>query len=212
MNKIQDTLDDNQLRYTNVEKDLGLIVDNNLNFEYKAYKVMGLIRRSSEFLDSEMLTKAMVHPHIEYASTSWFPITKKMKNMIENVQRRATKRVNGMREKSYEERLKSLKIPCLLYRKIRGDMIEVYKMCNNKYDEDLPLPLNFASNPMNTRGSHKLTKSKFNKNVSKYFIKNSVVNMWNKLPDNVKNASSTNTFKNRIDELWGKLDIIHNFD
>ncbi len=36
--------------------------------------------------------------------------------------------------------------------------------------------------------------------------------MWNKLPDNVKNASSTNTFKNRIDELWGKLDIIHNFD
>ena len=154
-------LDDSKLAHTSEEKDLGLIVDNNLKFEKHvtskvntANKVMGLIRRSFDFLDSEMfakLFKAMVRPHIEYANTTWFPITKKMKNMIENVQRRATKRVNGMRDQSYEDRLKSLKMPCLLYRKIRGDMIEVYKMCNNKYDDDLHLPLNFATNTITVR-------------------------------------------------------------
>ena len=44
---------------------------------------------------------------------------------IENVQRRATKEFPGMRNLTYIERLKLLKLPSLSYRRLRGDMIEV---------------------------------------------------------------------------------------
>jgi len=40
---------------------------------------------------------------------------------------RATKLVSGLRKKSYKERLMELKLPTLKYRRIRGDMIEVYE-------------------------------------------------------------------------------------
>ena len=47
--------------------------------------------------------------------------------MIENVQIRATKLVDGFHDLTYEERLKRLGLPTLTYRRERGDMIEVYK-------------------------------------------------------------------------------------
>ena len=55
---------------------------------------------------------------------------------IESVQRRATKQLPGMKKLSYPERLKSLNLPTLSYRRIRGDMIELYKITNNYYDAD----------------------------------------------------------------------------
>jgi plasmid maintenance system killer protein len=49
-------------------------------------------------------------------------------DMIENVQKRATKQIPGMKNLSYEERLRKLELPTLSYRRLRGDMIEVYKI------------------------------------------------------------------------------------
>ena len=63
----------------NQEKDIGVIVDDQLKFENhmyekirKANNMMGLIRRSVIHLDEEMflkLYKALVCPHIEYANS-----------------------------------------------------------------------------------------------------------------------------------------------
>ena len=38
---------------------------------------------------------------------------------------------------SYPERLRKLKLPTLSYRRIRGQMIEVYKIINNIYDKNV---------------------------------------------------------------------------
>ena len=38
---------------------------------------------------------------------------------------------------NYEERLRKLNLPTLKFRRIRGDMIEVYKIFNGKYDEEV---------------------------------------------------------------------------
>ena len=46
-------------------------------------------------------------------------------DMIENVQKRATKQIPGMNNLPYEERLRKLELPTLSYRRLRGDMIEV---------------------------------------------------------------------------------------
>ena len=48
--------------------------------------------------------------------------------MVEGVQRRATKRIPSLRKSSYEERLKRLGMFSLRCRRLRGDMIEVFKM------------------------------------------------------------------------------------
>ena len=70
---------------------------------------------------------------MEYAHAVWSPHKKKDMEAIENVQRRATKMVPGLNDKSYEDRLKELKLPSLSYRRLRGDMIEVFKLVNDVY-------------------------------------------------------------------------------
>ena len=52
---------------------------------------------------------------------------------------------------SYGEQLKYLKFPTLCYRRLRGDMIEIYKILNNKYDSKILLKL-LLNNSDRTRG------------------------------------------------------------
>ena len=53
---------------------------------------------------------------------------KKLILSIENVQRRATKIIKNIKHLTYEERLRYLDVPTLVYRRARGDMIEMYKI------------------------------------------------------------------------------------
>ena len=77
----------------------------------KANKILGLIRRSYNYLDADCLKRlfiALVRPVLEYCNVVWSPILKKDRILIKGVQRRATKMVPGMCNLDYEERLKQL--------------------------------------------------------------------------------------------------------
>jgi len=52
---------------------------------------------------------------------------------LEKVQKMATKLITSLKHKSYEERLRILNLPALKFRRIRGNMIEVYKILTGKY-------------------------------------------------------------------------------
>ena len=90
-------MDPTELRQVRQEKDIEVIVDNQLKFENhmqekvkKANNIMGLIRRTFVHLDEgtfSKLFKALVRPHIEYANTAWYPTKMKDIIAIENVQR-----------------------------------------------------------------------------------------------------------------------------
>ena len=131
-------LGDQTLKAVHQERDLGVIIDQDLSFEphmiakiNKANSVIGLIRRSFMHLDKEMfltLYKSLIRPQLEYANQVWSPRLAKHITMIENVQRRATKLVPELSEQTYEERLKELELQTLAYRRLRGDLIEVYKI------------------------------------------------------------------------------------
>ena len=56
---------------------------------------------------------------------------------IEKVQKRATKLVFRCKKMSYRQRLDNLQLPTLRFRRIRGDMIETFKILNKKYDPDI---------------------------------------------------------------------------
>ena len=181
---------------------------------------MGLIRRSFSYLDKTIFTrlfKAMVRPHIEYGNAVWYTKFKKVKIQIENVLRRATKKLQCCREMSYEERLKFLELPCMLYRKLRGDMIEVFKFISGKYDQSINYPLKLSSNPRSGT-SKRLQKPDKNipprkmKQIRRNNFSHRTVNFWNNLPQSVINATSLNSFKNRLDKYWERFNIKFNFD
>ena len=80
------------------------------------------------------LYKALVRSHFDYAMIIWNPHMVKHIESIEGVQRRATKMIPELKHLSYPERLKNLKLPTMAYRRARGDMIEVFKIVAQIYD------------------------------------------------------------------------------
>ena len=74
--------------------------------------------------------KPIVRPHLEYCIQAWSPYLRKNIDMLEKMQRRATKLIPGLRDLRYEERLKECGLTTLETRRLRGDQIEVVKILN----------------------------------------------------------------------------------
>lgn len=74
--------------------------------------------------------KTIIRPHLEYAVQSWCPYLRKDIHLLEQVQRRATAIVPELQNLPYEDWLKSLGLTTLEDTRLRGDLIEVYKMLN----------------------------------------------------------------------------------
>ena len=199
------------------EKDLGVTIDSQLKFQkhigiqvQKANKILGLIRRSFSYLDEEMFTtlyKSLVRPHLEYGSNVWSVVFKKDAIQLENVQRRATRLLPHIRHLSYSDRLKHLGIPTLQYRRQRADIIEVYKIMNDIdiADKAKLFPISAVTT---TRGHHqKIFKRHSRTNIRKHSFANRIVDLWNNLPAEVIRATSTNSFKSKINTFWKDLEL-----
>jgi len=78
----------------------------------------------------------------------------------QKVQMRATKLVISIKNLTYKDRLKRLKLPTLKYRRIRGDMIEIYKILTNKYDSRVNMYLEKQQDSI-TRCHSQVSNSEF---------------------------------------------------
>ena len=204
-------LEKRELKVSTCEKDLGVFVDPLLNFEShiistvkKARKIVGLIQRNIINKTPEimvLLFKSLIRPILEYANVVWSPYKRKYVDLIEQVQRNYSKCIIGLKDLTYKDRLVALNLPSLEFRRVRGDLIEVYKILNNIYD---PITtknlLTLCSKDLPTRSHpYKLLKYRTNTEQFKHFFSNRVVNIWNNLPTNVVMAKSVNSFKGHID-------------
>lgn len=214
-------LGDTGVSCVDLEKDIGVTIDNKLKFEEhlmekvnKANAMMGVIRRTFQFLDSRsfvVLYKAMVRSFFDYASPVWQPYSKGLIEKMESVQRRATKLVPGMKDLTYPQRLRKIGIPTLRYRMLRADMIEIYKMLHGYYDESACSIISLrrdTTQQMDTRGhSLKLFQKQATLNRRKEFFGLRAVKLWNSLSEEVVCSSSLNIFKNKLDKYWDRLEL-----
>ena len=74
---------------------------------------------------------------MDYGCVIWNPYKEKYNEQIEKVQRRATKTLPQLNKLEYIDRLKKLELPCLKYRRLRGDLIGAYKILRGSYDNNV---------------------------------------------------------------------------
>ncbi|MEE6522036.1 hypothetical protein FKM82_020430 [Ascaphus truei] len=190
-----------------MEKDLGVLVDSRLSnsaqchaVAAKANKILSCIKRAMDGREVNIiipLYKALVRPHLEYGEQFWAPILRKDIMELERVQRRATKLIKGMDILIYEERLAKLDLFTLEKRRLRGDMITIYKYIRGQYNE-LSKELFIPRVVQRTLGHPlRLEERKFHQQQRKGFFTVRAVKMWNSLPMETVMADTIDLFKKR---------------
>ncbi|MCP3679103.1 MAG: reverse transcriptase family protein [Gammaproteobacteria bacterium] len=199
----------NNIESVSQVRDLGVTITSNLKFSQqcnevslRANRMLGFIKRNFVFKSKDIiipLYQSLVRPHLEYAVQFWSPHLQKDILKLETVQRRATKLIPSLRQKSYEERLRELNLFSLMKRRIRGQLIECFKFLKGYNNVDASNLLTLAPD-LPTRGnSLKLKGKRVNLDSTKYFFTNAIVDKWNSLPENVIQSTSITSFKNNLD-------------
>ena len=206
----------NELVETTCEKDLGVYIDPELCFTehistvtHKAKNMCYLLLRVITYKTADImlpLYKALIRPILEYGNPVWCPYKMKDIDDLEDIQRYFTKRIIGLYNTSYEERLRKLKLPSLNFRRLRGDRIEVSKIIHNIYD---PLTtqkfFKLELNSVTRTNGYKITKNRTNTTPYQHFFSNRITNPWNSLPAKVVNAETVNSFKNALDRHYNDI-------
>ena len=99
--------------------------------------VLGMIMRAMVSREKSIilkLCKALVRPHLEYCIQVWNRHLRKDIETLERVQRRATSMIKGLRNLSYEERLRRCKLTNLEVRRNRDDLIKTFKILSGRVD------------------------------------------------------------------------------
>lgn len=192
-------------------RDLGILVDNKLLFNqhissmvHKAHVRARLILRCFSSRDCSVLLKAFnayVRPLLEYCSSVWSPCTVTNINKIEAVQRSFTKNVTELTRCCYEERLLNLCLESLELRRLKNDLINLYKLMHGCFD----ICCTSFFEPFvdsYTRGhAYKLHKQFCSVNAFKNSFPHRCIDAWNSLPVNVVEAKTISQFKRELNNI-----------
>ena len=205
-------LSGHQLNQVNQIRDLGVIITSDLKssahcsmIAAKAYARAHLIMKCFTSRNPEILIKAYttyVRPLLENASPVWNPHLIKDINVLEKVQRNFTRRINYFRVdhpcyQTYTERLNAYNLETLESRRVKHDLILMYKLTHNLVDLDINSLCKIVNNKYDMRGnSKKLKPSSIPKLESvKYEFCNRVIPKWNALTEECVSSKTVSAFK-----------------
>lgn len=204
-------LDGTLIGQVEAQVDLGVTIRSDLKWEShiinivkKANSIIYLVRKAFSYITTELflkIYKCYIRPILEFGFQIWTPYFQKDIELLERVQRRATKILpHGFFSMPYEQRLDRLNLTSLQARRERGDLIEVYKILHGHYScPNITSMFALNRNPHLRGHSMKLSKGTFACNPRKYFLSNRVFDRWNSLPPEVVEAPSVLLFKIRLD-------------
>ena len=189
-------------------KDLGVTIDSSLkykehisNITAKARQKTGLLFKCFVTRNVQVLTKAFtvyVRPMLEYASSVWSPCYVGLVEKLEAVQRNFTRRIPGMESKSYSERLEALNLESLELRRLKADLILVYKIIFGLVDVDTDKFFKLRQDSITRGHDFKVIPEHSVIDVRKHFICQRIAHVWNELPPSAVNFASLQAFKNSL--------------
>ncbi len=204
------------LKVTPSVRDLGVQISKSLcfseqciNVSMKASRVVNLILHVFRSKDPSMFVRAFVvfvRPILEYASPIWSPHLVKDVNLVERVQRMFCRRVMyrcNLAALPYHARLSLLNLEPLEHRRIKADLVFLFKILNNMVDlSEFSLFSELPQAQVRTRGNARKLRSRLYPRLdcAKYFFSYRVVNIWNNLPDFVASCPSLAIFKSYLND------------
>ena len=111
------------------------------------------------------------------------------------------RRLKQWRHLTYEERIKELKLPKLEDRRIRGDMIETFKIITGKEDirSEKIFKMAKVRGARNNTHNRKIERKHCRLEVRRNFYSQRVIEKWNSLTLDEVNSKKTSEFKERYD-------------
>jgi len=181
----------------------------------RANHVLGCIKRSVASRSMEgilPLYSSLTRPHLDYCVHLWSPQHRKHMDVLEQVQRRATKMIRGLEYLSYEDRLRDLGLFSLEKRRLRGDLKAAFQYLKGAYRKDGEGLFTRVCSDRTRGNSSKLKEGRFRLDIRKKFFTMRVVKYWNRLPRECVAAPSLAVFKARLDGalsnlVWWKMSL-----
>ena len=112
--------------------------------------------------------------------------------------------ISEIRNHSNHQRFQDLDLISLVQRRLRGELIEVFKYLNRFTTASARVLFDYDLNDRTGNNGAKLIVKHFNTSVAQHFYPIKITTTWNTIPNEVVTSRTVNSFENSVDKHWAE--------